>query len=572
MTDLPDSPGKADGQGARPGGMTRFQQVAALALVVLGLGVRLREYVFARSLWLDEAMLALNLLRRSSLGLFRPLDFEQSAPPLFLWLARAAVTMGGSNELVLRAVPMLAGVAALVTVAVLAARLLRPPAALVAIGLAAFSPLLIHFGNEFKQYSLDGLVAAGLLLTTHWVLVNPDERRRWLALIGIGAISVWLSAFAVFILAGAGLALMSYRPSRAHLGLIAAAGTTWISSFAVPYLAVYRDTSRNEYITRFWSEWFLDPRAPDFLQRLSTAVSGIVEDALFGTALELPGPLLMLAVGISGLGLFLIGRERGRQVGILLIVPALLVVIAALFSSYPPAPRLLVGLAPMLILCLAAGLYGLTSLVPARSREAAFAVVGAFTLTPAVVSAVSVTRRPPDPAPARAAITLLRQGLTPVTPVYVHARVLPVWIYYTTDWRRPDSERVKWLVAAAQSLGPNSGNRPSRRRAVEEEGTALLRPGGWGTELIGVPTGIEYPLRPGAPRTPDPGWEANEARRVLAACRLKAWLLFLHGYDVADETLVAELRARGIKVDETMAQGAVRLYHVSCPIADPSER
>jgi GNAT superfamily N-acetyltransferase len=553
-------------------GITTRQRALAAAFLAIGIAVRLRLFFAARSLWLDEAMLALNLLRRSSLGLFRPLDFEQSAPPLFLWLERAAVTIGGSSEMVLRTVPMLAGIATLLILAVLAARLLPPAAALFAIGLAALSPLLIHFGNEFKQYSLDGLAAAGLLLSTHRVLVSPDERRRWLALVGIGAVSVWLSAFSVFILAGAGFGLLTHRPSREHLGWIAAAGVIWISSFVAPYLAVYRDASRNDYIERFWSEWFLDPRAPDFLQRVSTAVSGIVEDALFGTVLELPGPLLVLAVGVSGLGLFVISQARGKGVGILLVAPALLVAVAALLSAYPPAPRLLVGLAPMLILSLAAGLYGLASLVPARSREAALAVLGAFTLTPAVVSAVSVTTRPPDPAPARIAITLLRQGLAPVTPVYVHARVLPVWIYYTTDWRRPDSERVNWLVAAAQSLGPNSGNRPSRRRAVEEEGTALQRPGGWGTELIGVPTGIEYPLRAGAPRTPDPGWGANEARRLLAACHLNAWLLFLHGYDVADETLIAELRARGIQVDEIMAQGAVRLYRVRCPSAEPSHR
>jgi predicted membrane-bound mannosyltransferase len=164
-------------------GITTRQRALAAAFLAIGIAVRLRLFFAARSLWLDEAMLALNLLRRSSLGLFRPLDFEQSAPPLFLWLERAAVTIGGSSEMVLRTVPMLAGIATLLILAVLAARLLPPAAALFAIGLAALSPLLIHFGNEFKQYSLDGLAAAGLLLSTHRVLVSPDERRRWLALV-----------------------------------------------------------------------------------------------------------------------------------------------------------------------------------------------------------------------------------------------------------------------------------------------------------------------------------------------------------------------------------------------------
>jgi 4-amino-4-deoxy-L-arabinose transferase-like glycosyltransferase len=81
------------------------------ALVVLiAAGLRLVHYVGQPTLWLDEARIALNVAGRSWGGLLRPLDYDQSAPPLFLWLEKLAIGLGGPNELALRAPALLAGV------------------------------------------------------------------------------------------------------------------------------------------------------------------------------------------------------------------------------------------------------------------------------------------------------------------------------------------------------------------------------------------------------------------------------------------------------------------------------
>jgi hypothetical protein len=80
------------------------------------------QFFAARSLWLDESMLALNIASRPLGELLRPLDYNQVAPPLFLWLSRLSIRLAGTNEMALRAyrlalkadpasVPALAGVA-----------------------------------------------------------------------------------------------------------------------------------------------------------------------------------------------------------------------------------------------------------------------------------------------------------------------------------------------------------------------------------------------------------------------------------------------------------------------------
>ena len=73
------------------------------AFLLAGISFRLIQFFAARSLWLDESMLALNVASRSLGDLLRPLDYNQVAPPLYLWLARISILAAGTNEMALRA-------------------------------------------------------------------------------------------------------------------------------------------------------------------------------------------------------------------------------------------------------------------------------------------------------------------------------------------------------------------------------------------------------------------------------------------------------------------------------------
>src|SRR5262245_48251701 len=54
--------------------------------VALGILMRVLRYLLRFPLWSDEAALAANLLDRDYLDLLRPLDYQQVAPPLFMWI------------------------------------------------------------------------------------------------------------------------------------------------------------------------------------------------------------------------------------------------------------------------------------------------------------------------------------------------------------------------------------------------------------------------------------------------------------------------------------------------------
>ncbi len=60
------------------------------AAVAIGAALRLCQFALVRrSMWMDEAMMALNIPARSFASLLRPLDYNATAPFLFLWLERA---------------------------------------------------------------------------------------------------------------------------------------------------------------------------------------------------------------------------------------------------------------------------------------------------------------------------------------------------------------------------------------------------------------------------------------------------------------------------------------------------
>src|SRR5690349_11063509 len=159
--------------------------IAAIAIVV-GISLRVIEFARNRPLWLDEAMLSLNIATRSFVDLARPLDYDQSAPVAYLWIERLAVNLGGVNEIALRALPFLGGLALVPLVWLVARRLAGATTAALAAVLAALWLLLITFNAEAKQYGVDPLVSALIAWFAVRVANVPGDRRRWLRLLAAG--------------------------------------------------------------------------------------------------------------------------------------------------------------------------------------------------------------------------------------------------------------------------------------------------------------------------------------------------------------------------------------------------
>jgi hypothetical protein len=332
----------------------------ALLLLAVGLFGRAVRYAVNAPLWGDEAMLALNVAGRDFLGLTAMLDFVQVSPVLFLWAERAALLLFGDGEWALRAVPFLAGVAALGLFWDFARRVVPPTAAVLAVGLLAAGRWPITLAATVKPYSCDLFWAAALLtLAARW---HQRPGRLWplVLLAAVGPAAVAGSYPSVFVAGAVSVYLLPvvwrHPDWRVRIAFVAynllLAGT-----FAGCFLFVGRaqldpaGQTVGRFMFDYWRHGFPpdDPLGvPGWLLRVHTGrmFAYPIGDTHGGSTLT----FLLFAAGVWGCW-----KGGNRPLVVLCLVPFALNLLAAVLHKYPYGGccRLSQHLAPAV--CLMAG-------------------------------------------------------------------------------------------------------------------------------------------------------------------------------------------------------------------------
>jgi len=83
------------------------EQITIAILIGLGILLPLIQFIYNRSIWLDEAMLSLNIIHKGYFELLKPLDYVQVAPILFLIIEKFFSTIIPNSEYGLRLFPLL---------------------------------------------------------------------------------------------------------------------------------------------------------------------------------------------------------------------------------------------------------------------------------------------------------------------------------------------------------------------------------------------------------------------------------------------------------------------------------
>jgi hypothetical protein len=551
--------------------------IAAIAIVV-GIALRVVEFARNRPLWLDEAMLSLNIATRSFVDLARPLDYDQSAPVGYLWLERLAVTIGGVNEMSLRAVPFVAGLVLVPLVWLVARRLAGATTAVLAAVLAALSLSLITFSAEAKQYGVDPLVTASIAWFAVRVANVPSDRRRWLRLVAVGVAGLLLSQPAVFALGGAGVALALHpavRRDATARRYAALAAIAWGVTFALLYLSLYRATAHSAYMRSFWEGTFLDPRAPDIFLRLRLfAIAAYTAPTLTG---QTAGYEWAMAIAWAT-GVWTLWRRR-RFTAVIVATPLILATLACVVGRYAVMDRLFLFAAPLTLIAYASLLAWAVERLPARA--VAMTLTAACTAL-ALAPAPMLVRRIAHPvfyAVGKEVIAQVDAMSNKREPVYIAARSFPLWVFYTTDWNAPDEGRLRWAATIARAGGPAHNNAPSRGRVRPDETRDLTRAYRGRVELVGTPTGRQYrtstrTLNPSltaaeyaVPLEPDTGWAELEVSRMAATAHNRLWVFGSHMFalDGAEPALIGEMQRRRVRLIMERRQGTTVGYEVEFP-------
>jgi hypothetical protein len=401
------------------------------ALVAAGALLRLWQYLGNAAFWLDELAVVRNVVDHPlSRLLTRPLDYRQVAPPGFLAIERGLALLFGAGERSLRLFPLLSSLVALYLFWRLAERLLSGLALTFAVALFAFSPELIFYGADAKQYASDSAVALLLTLLAFGYRAGPPTWRRGLLLGAAGAVAAWFSQPAVFMLAGLGGALLLLAAIErreapgppaplAPLAPTLTAVALWGLSSAASILVATRVMGpvTRAYVQRFWQPAFLPP-----LTHLSEVAEWIGNTlaAEFGRE-GLDYHATPLYVVGAALGLAVLWRQR-RDAALLLAAPIAVTLAAAVARQYPFKGRLIAFLIPCFLIPLAAGVERIYRAWPPRLRAAGIVCVLLFTAFPLA----TMVRNPP----------VYRMEETPRMFAYVQARRQAedaVYVYYGAE-------------------------------------------------------------------------------------------------------------------------------------------
>ena len=303
--------------------------------VVIGLVTVWTGYVRAagldpHSLWYDDLWVA-SVVKLDSL--FEAVSLPVPAPPAFLgalWFSRLLVP---DPELSLQLVPYLASLAVIPVVALLVATISRSRAlGVVAGSLIALNPNVAYYSVFVKQYTVDALATASLLLMAAWFFRTREPRllRLGAALSILSLLFSFPSVFvgAVFVNLAALVHVWSTASEPGRTGPIIRTALVFDLVLGVVLLLVISGRS-NTNVTGYWAAGFLPLDSWDAAWRfLSTRGFAAIRNAL--------PAVLASGVPLVGVGLvWLIAKPSWRWFGVFVLLAYLAAVVASGLHLYP---------------------------------------------------------------------------------------------------------------------------------------------------------------------------------------------------------------------------------------------
>lgn len=417
----------------------------------VGIAVRLEQYLFDRSLWLDESLMVLNLLHRSFAQLAKPLDYQLVAPLAWLYAEKVCQLLFGPSELSFRLVAMVGGALAMVVMALLARRLLAPRAALVAVSLFALSPALIYYSSELKPYGSDPAACGLLWLLGFWSLRERPGALRLTLLALVGAAMFWFCHPVLFVAAGFGVAVLvswfADRDTRRFAGFVPVF-LTWAASFGLDYWLTLRASSNNRALPHAYPFFTSPLRFPT----IDMAIQSIFTLQQNPTTLLLGVALFAAVIG----GLYFWRKDRAAFC--FLILPLLFALAASNRHLYPLPGRFYLFFTPALYVVVGAGAEEICLAARSRSLPVAAALMVLLFFQPAI-STEDIIRHHMPGEELRPVLQYVQRHQQPGDTWYIYDYARTMYQYYAeaytlkgdqvvlgSSFRVPPPARKNWDV------------------------------------------------------------------------------------------------------------------------------
>lgn len=436
--------------------------IAAFTLFMVGVLLRLRQYLTGRSLWVDEAMLALNIVNRDILGLFKPLDYDQGAPLGFLLVEKIFNLLFGRNEYALRLFPFLLGILSIWLFYQLLKRLVQnETVVLIALALFVISPRLIYYSSEVKQYIVDVVVTIALLLIASPIFEGQADGRRFVRLALVGLVALWFSHPALFVLAGIGLALVivhAQRRDASGVRYVIGTGVLWVANIGFLYLLILNDLQNNAYMKEYWHGGFMPlPPWSDPAWFIKVAIENIRLQYGFAAFMVYPAAVLML---VGWLVLWKRYRNYAMAIGLILLTT----LIASAFQLYPVLERMILFTIPLGLILIGVSLAAISETLSRSAwlKHAVVLSVAAALLYGPLTASAEVFVHPKYFEHIRPAMSTIRDTWKDGDVLFVTNGAVPAFEYYAPMYgldgityvstQRQDYQNVQNIVAQLEPL------------------------------------------------------------------------------------------------------------------------
>lgn len=403
-------------------------------VIIIGVTLSIIQFLYNRSLWLDESYLALNIIDRSFNELLQPLHYEQVAPILFLWIEKLATILFGPSEYALRIFPLLCFWGAIFFFFKIIKMLhLNIYATVLSLLLFIFNGTLIYYSSEVKQYMTDVLV---LTCMFYFTMKNTESRSKKYILLGVlGSTGVFLSNVSPIILlcSGAYLLYHDYKNGWKEIKYILIVFFTWLVVFGIYFAFFIYNHPTRDFMVRYWSMWDggaflpLNPFRIEFYQFV------VRKSYFFYTDLFKFGQVgLYFLQLLFILGLYHLFEKKKYNFLILGLLPLVVHLALSSLKLYPFDIRLILYLCPAFIILLSHGFEYIFLLI---QKYGPTIVRGSFALVLFFFLFMVIKDIPRKSFEPRECFDYLQQNIKNEDKIYVSQySKFPLW-YYTKSAR-----------------------------------------------------------------------------------------------------------------------------------------
>jgi len=333
------------------------------ALLAAGVILRLKHYFENRSLWLDEAYVAVGIASRSFEEIFKFFAIFPDRPrePLFFSLIeKGFVANLGNHEYALRLFPLIAAIISLFLFNSLLKVNVKEKVRPIALALFVFCEPLIYYAAELKPYSCDVMFVLIFYFFMRYIQKRDYDTLSMVYFGLLGSISIWFSHACLFILAGMGLiSFLRLLSERDWLKIFKLFFISWFwfASFLLLYKVSLSQMLNSESNQTAWPEFVFMP-LPFSFKSIAWIKFAFFE--ALGNPVGISFPLIFIFILILGCHSYF---KRGRMEFFLLTSPLLVALGAAMAQKYPFSGRMLLFTVPAFVILLSEGVVYLTGKV-----------------------------------------------------------------------------------------------------------------------------------------------------------------------------------------------------------------